>query len=124
MLDKLLQTHKESIADYKKLKAEGVTTFIVPRDFRSLKRFYENPLATERIKTKIATAGFEEYLAENYDGLAIADRLAEGVVTVKEAQKTLTQKFSVEGNERFLAGFASSKKLGKVIVDFLLKKVV
>jgi plasmid stabilization system protein ParE len=123
MLDKLLQTHQESIVEYKKFKAEGVTTFIVPRDFRSLKRFYENPLATERIKTKIAAAGFEEYLAENYEGITLADRLAEGVVTAKAVQKTLTEKFSTKGNERFLEGFASSKRLGEDMVDFLLKKV-
>ena len=123
MLDKLLQTHKEFIADYKKLKAEGVTTFIVPRDFRSLKRFYENPLANERIKAKIAAAGFEEYLAENYEGLALADRLAEGVVTAKAVQKTLTEKFSAQGNERFFAGFTSSQKLDEDVADFLLKKV-
>jgi len=123
MLDKLLQTHKESIADYKKLKVEGVTTFIVPRDFRSLKRFYENPLATERIKAKIAAAGFEEYLAQNYEGLALADRLAEGLVTVKAAQKTLTEKLTKEGNELFLAGFTSSQKLGEDTADFLLRKV-
>lgn len=123
MLDKLLQTHKEKIADYKKLKAEGVTTFIVPRDFRSLKRFYENSLATERIKAKIAAAGFEEYLAQNYEGLALADRLAEGVITAEAAQKTLTEKLSADDNEWFLAGFTSSQKLGEDVADFLLKKI-
>jgi hypothetical protein len=124
MLDKLLQTHKESIADYKKLKAEGVTTFIVPRDFRSLKRFYKNPLASDQIKTKIAAAGFEEYLAENYKGNELADRLARGVITTKAAQKTLSEKLLAKDSEQFLAGFVSSKRISEDVADFLLKEIV
>jgi hypothetical protein len=120
MFDKLLQVHHEAITEYKKLRADGATTFIVPRDFRSLKRFYENPLASEQLKT--AVTDIYEHFAEHNKGLALAERLAEGSVTLKATQKTLSENFSAEDCELFLAGFASSTRLGDEVVDFLLKK--
>ena len=122
MFDRLMKTHEESIADYKKLRAEGVTTFIVPRDFRSLKVFYESPIASERIKSTVI--GINEYLAEHDEGLALADRLSRGVITAKAAQTSLSEKLLAKGSERFLAGFTSFQGLDEEIVDFLLKKVV
>jgi len=121
MFDRLLKIHEESIADYKKLKAEGVTTFIVPRDFRSLKLFYENPIASERIKSTVI--GINEYIPEQDEGLALADRLSRGIITAKAAQKSLSEKLSANGSERFLSGFTSFHGLDEVVVNFLLKKV-
>ena len=121
MFDRLMKTHEESIADYKKLRAEGVTTFIVPRDFRSLKVFYENPIASERIKSTVI--GINEYIAEHDEGLALADRLSKGIITAKSAQKSLSEKLSANGSERFLCGFTSFHGLDEVVVNFLLKRV-
>jgi hypothetical protein len=35
----------------------------------------------------------------------------------------LTEKFSAQSNERFFAGFTSSKKLDEDVADFLLKEI-
>ena len=121
MVETLLQIHDEAIANYKKLKAEGKTFFIVPKDFRSLKLFYANPLASERLKATIA--GIYENLGEYDEGLALADRLASGDVATKAAQTILSEKLSVKGSERFLSGFASSHELSEATVDFLLNGV-
>jgi len=124
MVDRLLKVHNETIVNYKKLKAEGETSFIVPKDFRSLNLFYANPLASERLKATIA--GIYENLAvhgEHEEGLALAHNLAQGHVPPKAAKNTLAEKFSVGKNELFFTGFASSNELSEGFVDFLVSQV-
>jgi hypothetical protein len=121
MFDRLMLIHAETIAQYKKLKADGETSFIVPRDFRSLKRFYNHPLASDRIKNTVAE--IYPHLAMHDQGLALADNLSTSTSSTESVLKTLNEIFSDEGSEEFLAGFVSSSNLNKEAIDYLLVKL-
>jgi len=121
MFDRILQVHQEAIANYKEMKAGGEKVFIVPKDFRSFKCFYSNPLASDQIRATVAS--IYDHLAEHDKGLALADGLADGSVTAKAAQTILSERLVAEDNEQFLMGFTSCRRPDEKAVDFLLKTV-
>lgn len=121
MFERILQVHQEAIANYKEMKTQGGKVFIVPKDFRSLNSFYSNPLASDQIRATVAS--IYNHLAEYDKGLALADGLADGVITAKAAREILSEKLTAEDSEQFLMGFTSCRRPDEKAVDFLVKTV-
>lgn len=122
MLAKLIDLHKETITTYKQVKeANPNEAAIVPRDFRSLKLFYGNPLATERMKTDISSIYSD--LGEEDEGQKFVDQMNNGFISLDDSLLIIEEKLSHPNNARFLSGLAASHLLSSEVIDFLIEKL-